>query len=51
MEMSQGITPCSYLKQKHNFFSFTKFENRKTEQILSGDVGISGGGGESRDGM
>jgi hypothetical protein len=34
--MSQGNSPCSYLKQtKMSFlFSFTKLENRKAEEVL-----------------
>jgi hypothetical protein len=35
MEMSQGNPLCSYLKQrKMSFFSFTKSENRRVEQVL-----------------
>jgi hypothetical protein len=36
MEMSQGNSLCSYLKQtKMSFiFSFTKSENKKAEQVL-----------------
>jgi hypothetical protein len=36
-------------KQKCHFFSFTKSENRRAEQVLPGRVGTSGrrgGGGE-----
>jgi hypothetical protein len=37
MEMSQGNSLCSYHKQtKMSFFSFTKSENRKVEQVLPG---------------
>jgi hypothetical protein len=39
MEMSQGNSLCSYLKRtKMSFtsFFFTKLENRRAEQILSG---------------
>jgi hypothetical protein len=48
MEMSQGNSLCSNLKQKcHFFFSFTKAENRRVEQILPGGrvVPVGGGGG------
>jgi hypothetical protein len=41
MEMSQGNSLCNYLKQIK--MSFTKSENRKVEQALSG-VGIPVGG-------
>jgi hypothetical protein len=36
MEMSQGNSLCSYLKQTKMsfFFSFTKSENRRAEQVL-----------------
>jgi hypothetical protein len=50
MEMSQEDSLCSYPKQtKMSFFSFTKSENRRTEQVLPGEGGISwgGGGGET----
>jgi hypothetical protein len=41
MEMSQGNS--LYLKQtKMSFSSFTKAENRRAEQFLSGGVGSSG---------
>jgi hypothetical protein len=37
MDLSQGNSLCSYLKQaKCDFFSFTKSENRRAEQFLSG---------------
>jgi hypothetical protein len=38
MEMSQGNSLCIYLKQikMSFFFSFTKLENRRAEQILPG---------------
>jgi hypothetical protein len=37
-------TPCVTIinKQKLLFFSFTKSENRRAEQVLSGGVGTSG---------
>jgi hypothetical protein len=46
MEMSQGNFLCSYLKQTKMsfFFSFTKLENRRAEQVLSREVGTSGRG-------
>jgi hypothetical protein len=46
MEMSQGNSLCSYLKQrKCHFFSFTKLENRRAELVLPGYVvGTSGRG-------
>jgi hypothetical protein len=45
--MSQGNFLCSYLKQtKMSFFSCTKLENRRAEQVLSGRSGISGRGGD-----
>jgi hypothetical protein len=35
MEISQGNSLCNYLNQaKMSFFSFTKSENRKVEQLL-----------------
>jgi hypothetical protein len=37
MEMPQGNSLYSYLKQtKMSFFSFTKSENKRAEQVLSG---------------
>jgi hypothetical protein len=42
MEMSQGTSLCSYLKQAKMSFSSTKSENRKMGQVLSGDFGTSG---------
>jgi hypothetical protein len=40
MDMSQENSLCSYLKQTQmSFFSFTKSENRRAEQVLSGAVG------------
>jgi hypothetical protein len=37
MDMSQGNTLGSYLKEtKMSFFSFTKFKNRRAEQVLPG---------------
>jgi hypothetical protein len=37
MKMSQGNSLHSYLKQtKMSFFSFTKSENRRAEQVLPG---------------
>jgi hypothetical protein len=39
MEMSQGNSLCSHLKQtKIPFFSFIKLENRRAEQVLSGGL-------------
>jgi hypothetical protein len=46
MEMSQGNSLFSYLKQIEIsfFFSFTKSENRRAEQVLpQGEVGTSAG--------
>jgi hypothetical protein len=50
MEISQGNTLCSYLKQTKNviFFSFTKLENRRVEQVLSGGGGLVPVGGGKR---
>jgi hypothetical protein len=47
MEMSQGNSLCSYLKQiqKVIFLSSTESENRKVEQVLPGGFGTSGGWG------
>jgi hypothetical protein len=43
MEMSQGNSMGSYLKQKCHFsLSFTKLENRRAEQVLSLEVGTRG---------
>jgi hypothetical protein len=43
MEMSHVNSLHNYFKQtKTSFFSVTKFENRKVEQVLSGMVGTSG---------
>jgi hypothetical protein len=43
MELSQGNSLCSYLKEtKMSFFSFTKTEYRRAEQVLPGGVGNSG---------
>jgi hypothetical protein len=44
MEMSQGNSLYSYLKQKRHFFFFIKTENRRAEQVLPGGVGTSGRG-------
>jgi hypothetical protein len=45
MAMSQENSLQSYLKQtKCHFFSFTKSENRRAEQVLLGGVGNSGSG-------
>jgi hypothetical protein len=44
MEMSQGNSLCSYLKQAKLsvfFFPFTKSENRREEQVLPGGIGTS----------
>jgi hypothetical protein len=54
MEMSQGNTLCSHRKQTKMsfFFSFTKLENRRVEQVLSRGGGVlvpvGGGGGGKR---
>jgi hypothetical protein len=42
MEMSQGNSLYRYLKQTKIFFS--KAENRKAKQVLSGDLVPAGGG-------
>jgi hypothetical protein len=45
MELSQGNSQCSYLKQtKMSFFSFTKLENRRAELVLSMVLVPVGGG-------
>jgi hypothetical protein len=45
MEMSQGNSLCNYLKEtKMSFFSFTKLENRRVEQVLLGGLAPVGGG-------
>jgi hypothetical protein len=45
MEMSQRNSSIAILnKQKYLFFSLTKSENKRSEQILSGEVGSSGRG-------
>jgi hypothetical protein len=36
MEMSRENSLCSYLKQRCHFFSFTKLENRREDQVLLG---------------
>jgi hypothetical protein len=51
VEMSQGNSLYNYLNQaKMSFFSFTKSENRRVEQVPSGwgvlYQGEGGGGGE-----
>jgi hypothetical protein len=39
MEMSQGNSLYSYLKQtKMSFFFLTKSENKRVEQVLSGEL-------------
>jgi hypothetical protein len=44
MEISQGNSLCSYLKQtKMSFFSFTKSENMRTEHVMSGGVAATSG--------
>jgi hypothetical protein len=44
MEMSQGNSLYSYLKQTKMSLYFTKSENRRAEQILSGElVPVRGG--------
>jgi hypothetical protein len=42
MELSQGNTLYSYLKQIKMSFSFTKLESRRTEQVLSESADTSG---------
>jgi hypothetical protein len=42
MEISQGNSLYSYLKQKTMSFVFSKSEYRRAEQVLSGGVGNSG---------
>jgi hypothetical protein len=44
MDMSQENTLYSYLKQTNMLFSFSKTENKKTKQALSGGVDTSGTG-------
>jgi hypothetical protein len=44
MEMTQENSLCNYLKQKISFFSFTKSENSRAEEVLPGGVGIRGRG-------
>jgi hypothetical protein len=41
-------TPCRAILnfKKYHFFSFTKSENRRAEQVLHGEVGTSGRGKE-----
>jgi hypothetical protein len=52
MEVSQRYFLCSYLKQvKCYFFSFTKLENRKAEQVLGRVVSTSGSGEEVGKGL
>jgi hypothetical protein len=49
MEMSQGNSLCSYLKQtKMTFYFFYKIGNRRAEQVLPGVIGTSGKGEEVR---
>jgi hypothetical protein len=44
MEMPQGNSLYSYVKQaKMSFFSFTKLENRREEQVLPRGL-VTGGG-------
>jgi hypothetical protein len=39
MEVSQGYSLCSYLKQtKMSFFPLTKSKNRRAEEILPGGI-------------
>jgi hypothetical protein len=43
MEVPQGNSLCNYLKQaKMSFFSFTKSENKRVEQVLPGRVSTCG---------
>jgi hypothetical protein len=50
MEVPQGNSSCSYLKQAKMlsylffFFSYTKSENRRAEQVLCGGLVAVGGG-------
>jgi hypothetical protein len=45
MEMSQGNSLYGYLKKtKCHSFSFTKSENRRAEQIVSGELVLVGVG-------
>jgi hypothetical protein len=44
MEMSQGNSLCSYLKQTKIEFFFTKSENRRVEQVLPRVVSTYGNG-------
>jgi hypothetical protein len=46
MELSQGNPLDSYLKPKNVFFSFTKSDNRRVEQVLPKNVSTSGRGEE-----
>jgi hypothetical protein len=50
MEMSQGKSLCSHLKQaKKTLFCFTKSENKKAERVLPGAlVPVGWGGGRER---
>jgi hypothetical protein len=46
MGKPQGNSLCSYLKQANmSFFSFTKSENRREEQVLPGGGLVTVGGG------
>jgi hypothetical protein len=36
MEMSQGNSLCSYIKQMKTSFSFIKLESSRAEQVLPG---------------
>jgi hypothetical protein len=47
MEMTQGNSLCSYLKEKGLFFfSFIKSEARRARQVLPGGIDTSGKGEE-----
>jgi hypothetical protein len=49
--LSVNETHCiAILKMQKCHFSFTKTENRKAKQVLSGGVGISGSGEDIRKG-
>jgi hypothetical protein len=43
MEISQGNSLCSYLEENCHFFSFTKLEDKRAEQVLLGGLVPVGG--------
>jgi hypothetical protein len=49
MEMSQGNSLYTYLKQKNVFFFFKIREQEGREQILSGEIATSVGVGRCRE--